>query len=233
MMSKIVQGRLAPTIFACAVMGMVVVGGGTALAQNQRPEVRLSVEGGIDGWVDPSWPMTLHARIESDILLVGELLVVQGQGVIRVEVEVPANGVRSFEVVMSPPRAGGGAVIVRVIPEGSPDDQPAASALFRPRVAEEELLVGLVDLQRLGQVLGEVRSAVSGVPITPVAVEHESPATGGGGFVSAFLFGNGPAAPTDPGHRILAGGRGTAHHHFCGAGVDEARCDLLGSVPGG
>lgn len=175
MMSKILQGRLAPTIFACAVMGMVVVGGGSALAQDQRPEVRLSVEGGIDGWVHPSWPMTLHARIESDILLVGELLVVQGQGVIRVEVEVPANGVRSYEVVMSPPTAGGGAVIVRVIPEGSPDDQPAASVLFRPRVAEEELLVGLVDLPRLGQVLGEVRSAVSGVPITPVAVEHESP----------------------------------------------------------
>ena len=159
--------RLA-LVFTVGLMAMTL--GGLVSAQEQRPEVRLEVEGGIDGWVEPGWPMTLTVRIEADLLLVGELLVVQGEELLRVEVEVPANGARTYEVVTAPP-AGPGAILLRVIPNSADDDEPVASAFFRPRMAGDEILVGVVGLPRLDQVLGEVRSAISGVPITPVTVE--------------------------------------------------------------
>ena len=170
MRSRFFEGRSARLTFAAALLGMAVVGGGLVDAQEERPEVRLVVEGGIDGWVDPQWPMKINARIETDILLVGELQVVQGQELARLAVEVPANGARTYQVVTAPP-ANRGAILLRVIPGGARDDEPAASAFFRPRVASNEILVGLVGLSRLEQVLGEVRSEVSGVPITPVEVE--------------------------------------------------------------
>ena len=171
MRSRILRGRRAHLTFGLVLVGLALVAGGVVVSQEERPEVRLVVEGGIDGWVDPQWPMTLTARIEADILLVGELLVVQGQELARVEVEVPADGARSYEVVTAPP-ANQGAILLRVIPDGAEDSDPVASAFFRPRVAANEILVGLVGLSRLEQVLGEVRSAVSGVPITPVEVDN-------------------------------------------------------------
>ncbi len=155
---------------ALAAVGMALLVGGAVSAQEGRPEVRMTVEGGIDGWVDPRWPMLLTARIESDILMVGELLVVQGQELARMAVEVPAGGVRTYQVVVAPP-TDQGAVLLRLVPDGASDDEPVASAFFRPRLASNEILVGLVDLAGLEPVLGEVRSAVSGEPITPVGIE--------------------------------------------------------------
>ena len=173
MVSKVFPEGLGRVIFGWVAVALVLLGGGTALAQDERPEVKLVVEGGIDRWVDPFWPMKLEARIETDILLVGELQVVQGQELARLEVEVPAGGVRAYEVVVAPP-VDRGVILLRVIPEGAEDEEPVASAFFRPRVAAKEILVGLAGLPRLEQVLGEVRSAVSGEPITPVGVEDVS-----------------------------------------------------------
>jgi hypothetical protein len=169
MRSRIVEGRAARLAFALAVVGMAFISGGLVSGQEHKPEVRLTVEGGIDNWVDPHWPMKITARIETDILLVGELMVVQGQELARVEVEVPANGARTYEVVTAPPQ-GQGAILLRVIPDGAGDNEPVASAFFRPRVAEDEILVGVVGLSGLEQTLGEVRSAVGDSPVTPVDV---------------------------------------------------------------
>ncbi|MDE0602232.1 MAG: hypothetical protein OXI56_10620 [bacterium] len=163
-------GRL---IFGVVAVALLFWGGATAPAQDERPEVKLLVEGGIDGWVDPHWPIKLEVRIETDILLVGELQVVQGQELARLEVEVPAGGVRAYEVVVAPP-IDQRVILLRVIPEGGDDETPVASAFFRPRVAAKEILVGLVGQPRLEQVLGEVRSAVSGEPITPVGMDDAS-----------------------------------------------------------
>ena len=171
MRSRSFRGRTARLTFALVFVGLALTAGGVVAAQEERPEVRLVVEGGIDGWVDPKWPMTLTARIESDILLVGELLVVQGRELARMEVEVPADGARSYEVVTAPP-TNQGAILLQVIPDGAAGDEPVASAFFRPRLPANEILVGLVGLSRLEQVLGEVRSAVSGTPITPVEVDN-------------------------------------------------------------
>lgn len=169
MRSGFLQGRVAQLTLVLALGGIVLTPVGWAVGQEETPEVRLTVDGGIDGWVDPRWPMRIHAQIETDILLVGELLVVQGQELARLEVEVPANGARTFEVVTAPP-ADQGAILLRVIPQGAGDNEPVASAFFRPRVARNEILVGVIGPSRLEQVLGEVRSAVSGSPITPVSV---------------------------------------------------------------
>lgn len=163
-------GRLTLGVVAVAFL---LGGGGTAPAQEERPEVSLVVEGGLDGWVDPHWPIKLEARIETDILLVGELQVVQGQELVRLEVEVPAGGARAYEVVVAPP-VDQRVILLRVIPDGGHEEAPVASAFFRPRVAAKEILVGLVGLPRLEQVLGAVRSAVSGEPITPVGMDHAS-----------------------------------------------------------
>ena len=163
------QGRTAQLTLVLVLGGIVLTPVGLAVGQEETPEVRLTVDGGIDGWVDPRWPMRIHAQIETDILLVGELLVVQGQELARLEVEVPANGARTYEVVTAPP-ADQGAILLRVIPQGAGDNEPVASAFFRPRVARNEILVGVIGPSRLEQVLGEVRSAVSGSPITPVSV---------------------------------------------------------------
>ena len=173
MAQKVFPVGLGRLIFGLAAVVILLWGGGTAFAQEERPEVRLIVEGGIDGWVDPHWPIKLEARIETDILLVGELQVVQGQELARLEVEVPAGGARAYEVVVAPP-VDQRVILLRVIPEGGDQETPVASAFFRPRVAAKEILVGLVGLPRLEQVLGEVRSAVSGEPITPVGMEHAS-----------------------------------------------------------
>lgn len=171
MRSGFFQGRAVQLALVFVVGGIALTPVGWAVGQEEAPEVRLTVDGGIDGWVDHRWPMKIHAQIETDILLVGELLVVQGQELARFELEVPANGARTYEVVTAPP-ADQGAILLRVIPEGAEDNEPAASAFFRPRVARNEILVGVVGPSRLEQVLGEVRSAVSGSPITPVGVAN-------------------------------------------------------------
>ena len=171
MRSSFFQGRAVQLTLLLALGGIALTPVGWAVGQEESPEVRLTVDGGIEGWVDPRWPMKIHAQIETDILLVGELLVVQGQELARFEVEVPANGARTFEVVTAPP-ADQGAILLRVIPEGAGDNEPVASAFFRPRVARNEILVGVIGPSRLEQVLGEVRSAVSGSPITPVSVAN-------------------------------------------------------------
>lgn len=170
MVWKVFPVGLGRLIFGLVTVALLLSGGGTALAQDERPEVKLVVEGGLDGWVDPHWPIKLEARIETDILLVGELQVVQGQELARLAVEVPAGGARAYEVVVAPP-VDQRVILLRVIPEGGDDEEPVASAFFRPRVAAKEILVGLVGLPRLEQVLGEVRSAVSGEPITPVGMD--------------------------------------------------------------
>ncbi len=170
---KVFRVGLGRLIFGMVAVALLLWGGGIALAQEERPEVRLVVEGGLDGWVDPHWPIKLEARIETDILLVGELQVVQGQELARLEVEVPAGGARAYEVVVAPP-VDQRVILLRVIPEGGDQEAPVASAFFRPRVAAKEILVGLVGVPRLEQVLGEVRSAVSGEPITPVRMENAS-----------------------------------------------------------
>ena len=167
---KVFPVGLGRSIFGMVAVALLVWGGATAVAQDGRPEVKLVVEGGIDGWVDPHWPIKLEVRIETDILLVGELQVVQGQELARLEVEVPAGGVRAYEVVVAPP-VDRRVILLRVIPEGGDEEAPVASAFFRPRVAAKEILVGLVGLPRLEQVLGEVRSAISGEPITPVGMD--------------------------------------------------------------
>lgn len=170
---KVFPVGLGRLIFGLVAVSLLFWGGATALAQDERPEVKLVVEGGLDGWVSPHWPIKLEARIETDILLVGELQVVQGQELARLEVEVPAGGARAYEVVVAPP-VDQRVVLLRVIPEGGDEETPVASAFFRPRVAAKEILVGLVGLPRLEQVLGEVRSAVSGEPITPVGMDEAS-----------------------------------------------------------
>ena len=173
MAQKVFPVGLGRLTLGLAAVALLLCGGGTALAQDERPEVRLVVEGGLEGWVDPHWPIKLEARIETDILLVGELQVVQGQELARLEVEVPAGGARAYEVVVAPP-VDQRVILLRVIPDGGDQEAPVASAFFRPRVAAKEILVGLVGLPRLEQVLGEVRSAVSGEPITPVGLEDAS-----------------------------------------------------------
>ena len=182
-------------LILAAAVGMALLVGGPVSAQEERPEVRMVVEGGIDGWVDARWPMRLTARIESDLLVVGELMVVYGAEVSRLGVEIPADGARTFDVVVAPP-AIRGAVLLRLIPDGADDDEPVASALFRPRVAGDEILVGLVGFSGLEQTLGEVRSAVSGEPITPVAVDDEPAGLEEGEVASAFL--PGPRPPGTP-----------------------------------
>ena len=137
----------------------------------------------------------------------------QGQELARLEVEVPAGGARAYEVVVAPP-VDQRVVLLRVIPDGGAMRRRRSPRLSSgPRVAAKEILVGLVGLPRLEQVLGEVRSAVSGEPITPVGMDAASERLERGGTPSALLSDERPTPTPAGGDGLLAaGGRAPGHH---------------------
>lgn len=208
MKSGLFEGRPVRVGVILVVLGMALLIAGNVAAQEDRPEVRMTVQGGINGWVDPYWPTRLQVRIEADVLLVGQLQVVQRQELARLEVEVPAGGVRTYEVVVEPP-VELGAILFRVIPQGSDDEQPVATAFFRPRLADREILVGVVGVSGLEEVLGETRSAMSDDPIVPLGIDTLSDRLETGEFhqLSYLVLGQPRPLPAATVSWLRAGGR--------------------------
>jgi hypothetical protein len=136
-------------------------------AQAQESTVRMEATAGVAGYVDPSRPVTLAVEIAADLLFVGTLEVRMREATLRLPVEVPAGGAKTYPVTVPPPVAGSG-VRLTLRPEGSDTAVANINVVLRTPIAE--LLVGIVGDPSLERVLRTVRTNPGEVPVTAAVI---------------------------------------------------------------
>ena len=138
----------------------------TAQAQSAAP-YRIEATIGVEGWVAPTFPATLTFRVESDVLLVGDVQVRQGGTNFLVPVEVPAGGEKEYSALV--PGAGvNGALSVQVIPRDGDPGEIERVRVLRPD--DEQLLVGVYGGPDIVQTLGRLRTQPLGKIVNPVSL---------------------------------------------------------------
>jgi len=109
------------------------------------PGVTLEVAAGIDSFIDPSRPVRFALSLTSEELLVGRLDVSIGGGVTAsTAVEVPAGGVKRYEVEVPAPFDRRRAAVSLVKTTDGEDEELVAQTL-QLRVPNGEVLVGVLD----------------------------------------------------------------------------------------
>lgn len=137
----------------------------------QESTVRMEATAGVAGYVDPSRPATVAVEIATDLLFVGTLEVRMRDATLRLPVEIPAGGAKTYPVTVPPPMAGAG-VRLTLRPDGSEEAVANVNVVLRTPTAE--LLVGLVGDPSLESVLRTVRTNPGEVPVTVVVISPSS-----------------------------------------------------------
>lgn len=152
------------------VLALVLVLGvsATALAQTESAPTEIEVEIGLDGWVERSQPVPISATIRSELLFAGTLVLENGRSVVDVEVEVPAAGEKSYEVLVSPTMADG-PITARLLAVGV--EEAIVVTRVRPREATDSVLVGTFHAPRVQ--LPET-TPVAEVPVIEVPLDDLS-----------------------------------------------------------
>ncbi|CAN5833221.1 hypothetical protein BH18ACT6_BH18ACT6_03430 [soil metagenome] len=153
------------------VLALILILGvpATALAQgSEAAPTELEIDIGLDGWFDRSQPVPISATVRSELLFAGTLVLENGRSVVEIEVEVPAGGEKSYEVLVSPTMADG-PVTARLLAIGV--EQPAVVTRVRPREATDSILVGTFDA---ALVQLPATTAVGEVPVIDVPVDDLS-----------------------------------------------------------
>ncbi|MDH3307333.1 MAG: hypothetical protein OEO77_07445 [Acidimicrobiia bacterium] len=137
-----------------------------ALAQEG---IEVTMEAGIDGYVDAGSPGAVHIEVTSPSLLVGSLEVSVGQFRTTLALEVPAGGQKAFDVSFPAPGSTGTA-FVRIYDQAGEQLLRASTPLSAP---VDALVVGLLDLAGLERTLATVRTRPIGDLVESVAVRAD------------------------------------------------------------
>ena len=154
------------SVWFVALVCIALIG---APASAQENVTTLSATVGIGNWVAGNAPMTVHATVDSDVLVTGTLEIVYGGATTHIPVDVPAGGSKTYDV---PVRSafGNGSIRVNLLDD---DDDRLATQTLRPEVADDELAVAVVADEAVTATLDALESAVDGISIQPVAAPSE------------------------------------------------------------
>src|SRR5918994_1044245 len=85
-------------VVAFAVLATVFLPVDAAAAQQDSAQLSATV--GIEGWVAGDGPLTVRATIDADLLVVGVLRVSYGGAVTEIQVDVPAGGSKTYDILL-------------------------------------------------------------------------------------------------------------------------------------
>lgn len=128
--------------------------------------VTVTVDVGINGYVDPASPGSARIEVTSPILLTGVLEVAVGGFQTSLDLEVPAGGQKVFDVNFPAPGSAG-TVFVRIFDEDGTQVLRQTAPLSAPTDA---LVVGVLDDPAIERTLAAVRSRPLAHPIEAVGI---------------------------------------------------------------
>jgi hypothetical protein len=137
----------------------------------QDASAQLSATVGIDGWVSGDGPLTVHASIDADLLVVGVLRVSYGGAVTEVPVDVPAGGSKTYDILLRSAFRNG-SVQVELLDDAG---RSLASQSIRPQVADDEVVVAVSGDSGLTTTLSSLQTSVDGLSITALDVSQPLP----------------------------------------------------------
>jgi hypothetical protein len=140
-------------------------------ATAQQDDARLSATVGIDGWVPGDAPLTVRATIDADLLVIGILRVSYGGAVTEIEVDVPAGGSKTYEILLRSAYRNGSVQVALFDADG----KRLASQTVRPQVADDEVIVGVAGDSGLTTTLSALQTSIDGLSITALDVSQPLP----------------------------------------------------------
>lgn len=124
---------------------------------------------GLDSWVSARGAVVIDVAITADILVSGSLVIDYGGSATEIVVDVPAGGEKTYRIRVRSAIRNGNATVTLL----DADDDRLARETVRPRVAMEEVLVG-VDDEQLSASLGSVQTSIDSQPVVAVAVTADT-----------------------------------------------------------
>jgi len=140
-------------------------------AAAQQDSARLSATVGIDGWVSGNEPLTVRATIDAELLVVGTLRVSYGGAVTEVQVDVPAGGSKTYDILLRSAFRNGSVQVALFDADG----ERLASQSIRPQVADDEVIVGVAGDTGLTTTLSALQTSIDGLSITALDVSQSLP----------------------------------------------------------
>ncbi|MGQ0848303.1 MAG: hypothetical protein ACT4OP_04180 [Actinomycetota bacterium] len=147
------------------------------LAQAQvaqaQPPVRMEAKVGLAGYVQIQRPVEVAVTIEADVLFAGWLEARTGDTVVRVAVEVPAGGAKTYDLRLPPP-VGSVSTRLRLFDRngsGRDGSGPLATTNLQLRTVDGETLVAVVGRDELVKTIDSAEVAVTGDPVVAAAID--------------------------------------------------------------
>ncbi len=169
------------TIGTAAVAALLAFGpAGVAQTTNEADPpsgITVEVTAGLDSYVDPSQPVHFAVSLTSRELLVGRLDVSIGGATSRTAVEVPAGGVKRYDIEVPAPFESRRAS-VSLVETGTGGDESRFEGEIQLRVPDGVVLVGVIDATDTVTALRSATATPLGGDIVTVPVD-ESTVEGG------------------------------------------------------
>ena len=153
-------------VLATVCLPMIV-----ARAQEESAQITATV--GIEGWVAGDEPLTVHAKIDAELLVTGVLRVSYGSAVTEIDVDIPAGGSKTYDILLRSPFRNGSVQVILFDADG----QRLASQSITPQVAEDEVIVGVAGDPGLTTTLSALQTSIDGLSITALDVSPPLPRT--------------------------------------------------------
>ncbi|HEY6629224.1 MAG TPA: hypothetical protein VI193_09610 [Acidimicrobiia bacterium] len=142
-----------------------------SVAGAQQDAAQLSATVGVEGWVSGDEPLTVHATIDAALLVAGFLRVSYGGAVTEIEVDVPAGGSKTYDILLRPPFRNGSVQVILFDADG----QRLTSQSIRPQVADDEVIVGVAGDSGLTTTLSALQTSIDGLSITALDISESLP----------------------------------------------------------
>lgn len=140
----------------------------TAVGAQEANDAEISATVGVEGWVAGDQPVTVHATIDAELLVAGVLRIAYGGSITEIEVDIPAGGSKTYDVLLRSPFRNGSVQVTLFDADG----ERLASQSIRPQVADDEVIVGVAGDPGLTTTLSALQTSIDGVSITALDVSE-------------------------------------------------------------
>lgn len=161
--------RLNPVLRPLLVVLLVL----TALpAAAQQNAASIEVAFGLGGYTDMGSPTQISASISSPVLVAGRLRVRAADVSVSRPVEIPAGSEQSYSLTL-PAMSDGSRLTVELL-DGDGDVVESEVVTVRTK-GQDELLVGVIGDQALGQIIDSLQVAITGTAVSSIDLAAGNP----------------------------------------------------------
>ncbi len=163
--------KLALIIIAGLLLAAIAAPAGAQSAPDVDAEI------GLDGYVDPNQPIPIRVELSSPVLWVGTLRASLGSQQASTEIEVPAGGVKVYDLQLAAP---GSNVNRQIRLAFTPDGQetPSDTVNVQIRFATSVELVAAINGDQFVDVLSQARTTGVGLDVDVAEISAVTPSLG-------------------------------------------------------